>query len=96
MKYYDTDWQGNPLPDNEDDNSVITIWVLSGFSASLDEIWIRSYQAMTRYTTAALVESLDAAEEEDLKHQGKIFNVRLRNVKKFEYDEVVGSDDYDC
>lgn len=75
------DWQGNVVPDNEDENKEVWAWKISpSLDNSYDCIIIRDYYVTIEYLEELSTLLLDRAEEDDLK-QGKEIVIKIKLIK---------------
>lgn len=81
-----TDHAGNTVDKEPSPNDFITVWVLSGFDKGNNEILIHSYEDMLKFAAQRMYFIVDNASDQELFDIGANFNIKLRKIKKQEYD----------
>lgn len=80
------DWKGEPVPDNEPDDAVISVWKISpSFQDAFDYTIIRGWQEMLTFVNSGIELVLDDKDEEALIEEGATVEIKLIKMKLGEY-----------
>ncbi len=85
------DWQGQDVPADETDDTVITVWEIEPHtSGAYTHGVIRGYQEAVAFAKSVLEGLMDEPDsEEELREEGLAVTMRLREMRLSEYQEMV-------
>ena len=93
--YYTTDWEGKPVPPDEDPAKLIKVWQITPHltDSSYDSCLIRSWRGALEYVRQNLEICLEAPPVEDLLSHGVSVHFKLAQITVGDYNEIMERDD---
>ncbi len=93
--YYTGDWEGKPVPPDEDPAKLIKVWQITPHltDSSYDSCLIRSWQGALEYVKQNLEICLEGRSAEDLLSYGISVHFKLVQMTVGDYHEIMERDD---